>query len=272
MATGIASVTPMPHASFPSSQASKSPTNDGRRRHAEDGEVDIARTHTTSPWRWDEHPGIEFWNIDLTLNYTDHNAPGNPKPALIARASLVRIDCSRCMEISFELDQFSFDLGRIGGAIGDSRDKLEPHQIYSATNSTILIAEDVLVDKFWRGRQLGPSLVVFAAELLRSDGTFLMPLRLGKGVGDQYRPEDIYTERTIKIYGEMMTKTLIDLDDAALNDAKRALRTRTKKDTVNESLAVVVALSARRRDLERFAADAHADLRDADIMSSAWQR
>lgn len=69
-----------------------------------------------------------------------------------------------------------------------------------------------------------------------------------------------------------MTKTLIDLDDAALNDAKRALRTRTKKDTVNESLAVVVALSARRRDLERFAADAHADLRDADIMSSAWQR
>jgi hypothetical protein len=25
-------------------------------------------------------------------------------------------------------------------------------------------------------------------------------------------------------------------------------------------------------DLERFAADLHADLRDADIMSSAWQR
>ncbi len=69
-----------------------------------------------------------------------------------------------------------------------------------------------------------------------------------------------------------MTKTLIDIDDAALNDAKRALRTRTKKDTVNEALAVVVALSARRRDLGRFAADAHADLRDADIMSSAWQR
>ncbi len=175
----------MPHASFPSAQASKSPTNDGRRRHAEDGEVDIACTHTTSPWRWDEHPGIEFWNIDFTLNYTDHNAPGNPKPALIARASLVRIDCSRCMEISFELDQFSFDLGRIGGAIDDSRDKLEPHQIYSATNSTILIAEDVVVDKFWRGRQLGPSLVVFAAELLRADGTFLMPFGLHTRLNDQ---------------------------------------------------------------------------------------
>jgi len=70
----------------------------------------------------------------------------------------------------------------------------------------------------------------------------------------------------------MMAKTLIDIDEAAMEEAKRALRTRTKKDTVNEALAVVVALSARRRDLERFAADTHADLRDADIMSSAWQR
>jgi hypothetical protein len=54
--------------------------------------------------------------------------------------------------------------------------------------------------------------------------------------------------------------------------AQHALRTTTKKDTVNETLAVVAALSARQRDLERFAADAHADLRDAEIMSGAWQR
>ena len=73
------------------------------------------------------------------------------------------------------------------------------------------------------------------------------------------------------IYGGMMAKTLIDIDEAALEDARRALRTRTKKDTVNGALAVVAALSARRRDLERFAADAHTDLRDVDIMSSAWQ-
>ena len=68
-----------------------------------------------------------------------------------------------------------------------------------------------------------------------------------------------------------MTKTLIDIDDVALEVARRALRTITKKDTVNEALAAVAALSARRRDLERFAADAHTDLRDVDIMSSAWQ-
>ncbi len=69
-----------------------------------------------------------------------------------------------------------------------------------------------------------------------------------------------------------MTKTLIDIDDEALNQAQRVLRTATKKDTVNQALALVAALAARRRDIERFAKDAHADLRDADIMSSAWQR
>lgn len=69
-----------------------------------------------------------------------------------------------------------------------------------------------------------------------------------------------------------MTKTLIDIDDGALDLARRALGTTTKKDTVNQALASVAALSARQRDLERFAADAHADLRDVKIMSSAWRR
>ncbi len=68
-----------------------------------------------------------------------------------------------------------------------------------------------------------------------------------------------------------MTKTLIDIDDKALKFAQQVLHTTTKKDTVNAALAEVAALGARRRDLERFAIDAYADLRDADIMSSAWQ-
>ena len=77
---------------------------------------------------------------------------------------------------------------------------------------------------------------------------------------------------TPRVYGGNVTKTLIDIDDATLDRAKRALGTTTKKDTVNQSLAAVVALAARRRDLERFTTDSHADLRDADIMSNAWQR
>jgi Arc/MetJ family transcription regulator len=77
---------------------------------------------------------------------------------------------------------------------------------------------------------------------------------------------------TFRIYGGFVTKTLIDVDDEALKLAQRALGTTTKKDTINQALNAVAALSARRRDLERFTADAHADLRDTDIMSNAWLR
>ncbi|MBI4883888.1 MAG: type II toxin-antitoxin system VapB family antitoxin [Actinobacteria bacterium] len=69
-----------------------------------------------------------------------------------------------------------------------------------------------------------------------------------------------------------MTKTLIDIDDRSLARAQRALGTATKRDTVNQALAQVVALAARRRDLNRFRADAFADLRDPDVTASAWLR
>ncbi len=69
-----------------------------------------------------------------------------------------------------------------------------------------------------------------------------------------------------------MTKTLIDVDDAALHQAQHELGTTTKRDTVNAALAQVVALAARRRDIERLRADSLPDLRDAGTMSQAWQR
>ena len=69
-----------------------------------------------------------------------------------------------------------------------------------------------------------------------------------------------------------MAKTLIDIDETALKRAQRILGTTTKKDTVNAALAQVVALAARRRDLQGFLDDEHADLRDPDVMTRAWQR
>lgn len=69
-----------------------------------------------------------------------------------------------------------------------------------------------------------------------------------------------------------MTKTLIDIDDRQLERAQRSLGTATKRDTVNEALAQVVALAARRRDLARFQADLLPDLRDPDVTSGAWLR
>lgn len=69
-----------------------------------------------------------------------------------------------------------------------------------------------------------------------------------------------------------MAKTLIDIDEQALARAQNALGTTTKKETVNEALAEVAALAARRRDLARLRNDALSDLRDPQVMSRAWQR
>ena len=67
-------------------------------------------------------------------------------------------------------------------------------------------------------------------------------------------------------------KTLIDVDETALAAAQQALRTTTKKDTVNAALVEVVALAARRRDLARLQTGGLPDLADPDMMASAWRR
>lgn len=69
-----------------------------------------------------------------------------------------------------------------------------------------------------------------------------------------------------------MTKTLIDIDDDELARAQTALRTTTKKDTVNRALAEVNALAARRRDIERLIDNGLADLGNAEVMTKSWQR
>jgi Arc/MetJ family transcription regulator len=67
-------------------------------------------------------------------------------------------------------------------------------------------------------------------------------------------------------------KTLVDIDEEQLEAAQSELRTTTKKDTVNSSLAAVVALAARRRDLLRFRADGLPDLLDPETMTASWRR
>jgi Arc/MetJ family transcription regulator len=69
-----------------------------------------------------------------------------------------------------------------------------------------------------------------------------------------------------------MAKTLVDVDEEQLAAAQEVLKTATKKDTINAALRQVTALAARRRDLERLAADGLPDLADHDLMRAAWQR
>lgn len=67
-------------------------------------------------------------------------------------------------------------------------------------------------------------------------------------------------------------KTLIDVDEDHLRQAQLELRTTTKKDTVNQALAQVVALAARRRDLARLHSGTFDTLLDTDTMTAAWLR
>jgi Arc/MetJ family transcription regulator len=67
-------------------------------------------------------------------------------------------------------------------------------------------------------------------------------------------------------------KTLIDIDDELLAQAREVLQTSTKKDTVNGALAEVVALARRRALLAELTGDGLPDLLDEKVMSAAWQR
>jgi Arc/MetJ family transcription regulator len=69
-----------------------------------------------------------------------------------------------------------------------------------------------------------------------------------------------------------MAKTLIDVDEERLSAAQKVLKTETKKDTVNAALRQVIALAARRRDLQRLVSGGLPDLEDGDVMRAAWQQ
>ncbi|MEI7619809.1 MAG: hypothetical protein WCK14_14435 [Actinomycetota bacterium] len=165
------------------------------RRTANWGSVDIKLAHGASTSRFIDQSAIEFWHIDLTLDYSTNRSGPQPHPALIARCSLVRVKLSRCDDLYLDLDEISQDLADIGTAIEESIDKLINYNIHTGANSSILIAYDVVVDPFWRGRRIGPALLAVASDLLNVDATFLTPFGLmtrlhadGEVMSDYYLP------------------------------------------------------------------------------------
>ena len=129
--------------------------------------------HTGWWSNWDEYPGVEPWYVEALLG------PDESATVVIATASFHRVDLQICTDFGLYLDCISRDLGEIASAINDTEDRLAEHSIIVGGNSSILIADDVVVDRFWRGNRLGPALVFFAADALRADGIFLTPVALG---------------------------------------------------------------------------------------------
>lgn len=67
-----------------------------------------------------------------------------------------------------------------------------------------------------------------------------------------------------------MTRTLVDIDDAALAAAAQELGTTTKVDTVNRALQEIAARPARLAFLEHLRT-AEDDLGDREAMQAAWK-
>jgi Arc/MetJ family transcription regulator len=65
-----------------------------------------------------------------------------------------------------------------------------------------------------------------------------------------------------------MARTVIDIDDKALAEAKKVLGTKTKVETVNASLRDIASRGRRTRDLDKML-DLMADLADPDVMRGA---
>jgi hypothetical protein len=143
-----------------------------RRKSLPSNYVDVVIGHTGNSYNWEENSGIESWRVEALLR------PDKSATVVIATASLYRVDLQICTDIYCELDCISRDLGDIASAISDSEDRLTEHSIFVGANSSILIATEVVVDKFWRGNRLGPALLFFAADTLRADGVFLTPVAL----------------------------------------------------------------------------------------------
>lgn len=68
-----------------------------------------------------------------------------------------------------------------------------------------------------------------------------------------------------------MSKKLIDIDDQALEEARRILGTSTYRETVNAGLREIIATQARRRQVERLLDDAPQDIEDTEITDTAWR-
>lgn len=66
-------------------------------------------------------------------------------------------------------------------------------------------------------------------------------------------------------------RTVVDIDEDSLREARKALGTTTKVETVNRALADVAALAARRRDLQRLIDGGAVDLGDAELYDAAWR-
>ena len=68
-----------------------------------------------------------------------------------------------------------------------------------------------------------------------------------------------------------MTKRLVDIDDALLDQARKLIGVATIKEAVNTSLRELIHAELRRRHLRRLETGEGIDLADKQVLSDAWR-
>jgi hypothetical protein len=140
--------------------------------------------HSASPFDWANYAGVERWIAYLTLDFDDRTTSHMPE-VIVATATLVAIDMNNCQDLTLQMSEMSYDMSVIATAISESSDDPDDCASPVGMDTRILIAADVVVDKFWRGGSLGPSLLMRAADTLASEVVFLSPYALPTRVSGQ---------------------------------------------------------------------------------------
>lgn len=81
----------------------------------------------------------------------------------------------------------------------------------------------------------------------------------------------VYIDCQFSIYYAFVTKRLIDIDDALLEQARIVTGAATMKETVNAALRHTVEAELRLRHAQRLANLDGIDLADDEIMDAAWR-
>ena len=91
--------------------------------------------------------------------------------------------------------------------------------------------------------------------------------------GDSVTPSGrgVYTYRAYEYILALVTKRLVEIDDADLDAARAALSTSTIKETVGRALREAAASAARRREVERLLDGSSALLAVGEDRDRAWR-
>lgn len=140
-----------------------------------------------------EAPSLTVWDAVLTLRYGIDL--GKRRPAVIATASCWVVDRSAEEDWEIALLDRSGEMESLATVADDYSGPFARDVSDEDVGATLMFAEDLVVDRAWRGAGIGPALLQHIAGLLRCNGILLAPYALGTKVSEHGVPYTDYEAR-----------------------------------------------------------------------------